>query len=206
MGGKLDTSPIDFVRRIVINMARRYPSHIDRDELVGAALLRWVEAKKRFDPSHGIPFEAYVTRRICGSVLDWLRRNDTVPRRARRRAIQNGETLLQLVVSNEHEVEHATDQHENVEAVMEREEESKLELERLHQGLCRLSERERQVLSLRFVNERTLEQIAREIGISNGRAAQIVWGAIYRLRAIMTGQQLPPKSVYRKKRRTRGLL
>ncbi len=84
-------------------------------------------------------------------------------------------------------------------ALIEQEEESKLQLERLHLALGQLSERERQVLSLRFVDGFKFEQIARELDSSNSRAAQIAWGAIHRLRAVMAGQKLPPKSIYKKR-------
>ncbi len=206
MGTKSATAPIEFVRRIVLNVTRRYPAHIDRDELIGEGLLRLVEARKRFDDTRGTQFDDYVTHRIRGAVLDWVRRNDPVPRQERRRAIQNGEILLPFVVSNEGEVDRAADTRENAAALIEQEEESKLQLERLHLALGQLSERERQVLSLRFVDGFKFEQIARELDSSNSRAAQIAWGAIHRLRAVMTGQELPPKSIYKKKRRKMGTL
>ena len=42
------------------------------------------EALPRFDAAHGVPFEAYATRRIRGAMLDELRRNDWVSRDDRR--------------------------------------------------------------------------------------------------------------------------
>src|ERR1700748_2684762 len=68
------------VRQIAASVARRLPSHVDRDELVGLGTLGWAEARQRFAPSRGAPFAGFAAARIRGAILDGLRRADTLSR------------------------------------------------------------------------------------------------------------------------------
>jgi RNA polymerase sigma factor for flagellar operon FliA len=62
------------------------PNHVDVDDLVQQGFLGLIDAMKRFDPSRGIRFETFSSQRITGSMRDWLRSLDHVPRLMRRRA------------------------------------------------------------------------------------------------------------------------
>ena len=64
---------LDLVPGIVAAMTTHFPRHVERAELVRAGSLGVVEAAWRFDPSRGVPFERFVTRRVRGAVLDALR-------------------------------------------------------------------------------------------------------------------------------------
>ncbi len=76
----------EVARRIARRMARRLPRHVRRDELESAALLGLTEAAARFDPLRGTPFVAFAIPRIRGAILDQLRQDDLLSRRARSRA------------------------------------------------------------------------------------------------------------------------
>jgi RNA polymerase sigma factor FliA len=71
------------VDRIVRGMARRIPSHVNRDDLHAAARLGLAEALSRPDPSDDPAFEAYALRRARGAVLDELRGLDLLTRTER---------------------------------------------------------------------------------------------------------------------------
>ena len=74
---------LDLVPGIVAAMTTHFPRHVERAELVRAGSLGVVEAAWRFDPSRGVPFERFVTRRVRGAVLDALRADDWAPRSVR---------------------------------------------------------------------------------------------------------------------------
>lgn len=74
---------LDLVNHVVFQVAVRLPNHVDRDELARAGALGLVEAARRFDPSRGVPFGSFATRRIRGAIIDALRASDWAPRSVR---------------------------------------------------------------------------------------------------------------------------
>jgi RNA polymerase sigma factor for flagellar operon FliA len=76
------------VHTLVARMARRYPSHVDTDELIEAGTLGLIDAVDRFDETRGVPFRGYAEIRIRGAIVDALRAADWVPRGVRRDGAQ----------------------------------------------------------------------------------------------------------------------
>lgn len=74
---------LPLVEHVVMRISAGFPRHVDRGELVSAGILGLVEAASRFDESRGIPFSSFASARIRGSVLDFVRSNDSVPRSVR---------------------------------------------------------------------------------------------------------------------------
>lgn len=74
------------VKRIAYHLLGRLPDFIDADDLLQAGMLGLIEAARRFDPSHGAPFNAFAEQRIRGAMLDEVRKNDWVPRSVNRKA------------------------------------------------------------------------------------------------------------------------
>ena len=74
------------VRPIAERMRSMLPGHIEVDDLVQQGYLGLEDAMDRFDPGQGVKFETFSSRRIGGSMQDWLRSLDHVPRLMRRRA------------------------------------------------------------------------------------------------------------------------
>lgn len=70
---------------LAIGIARcmRIPSAslADRDDIASAAMIGLISAVDRFDPNRGVPFEAYASLRIRGSVVDEIRHVDERGRR-----------------------------------------------------------------------------------------------------------------------------
>lgn len=76
---------LPLVHQIVNQLARRFPSHVDRDELFNAGVFGLVDASRRYDPATGVPFGRFAAIRIRGAVLDSTRSRDWSTRGVRRR-------------------------------------------------------------------------------------------------------------------------
>ena len=87
---------IPLVEHIVKRLSARFPASYDRDDLVQTGILGLIEASTRFDPSMGIAFSTFAGRRIEGSIIDQLRRDDWAPRsvRAGERQLEQAESEL----------------------------------------------------------------------------------------------------------------
>jgi RNA polymerase sigma factor FliA len=57
----------------VSELARRLPSHVNRDDLSSAAMLGLAQAARSWDPDRGASFERHAATRIRGALLDELR-------------------------------------------------------------------------------------------------------------------------------------
>ncbi|MHC4265224.1 MAG: FliA/WhiG family RNA polymerase sigma factor [Planctomycetota bacterium] len=83
---------IEQYRRLVRYTAERLytklPDKVELDDLVSAGTFGLMDALEAFDPSRGVKFETYCSPRIRGSILDYLRSMDWVPRLVRARAHQ----------------------------------------------------------------------------------------------------------------------
>lgn len=75
----------DLVELIVHQVARAVGAAADIDDLMGAGREGLFDAARKFDPSRGIPFRAYASLRVRGAVIDGVRRQSHVPRRAHER-------------------------------------------------------------------------------------------------------------------------
>lgn len=93
---RLISEHVEVARRISMRVARRCPDWIQREDLMGAALLGLTEAANRYDASRNEPFLAFAEKRIRGAVLDELRRGDIMPRRARAMARKIGAIIRDL--------------------------------------------------------------------------------------------------------------
>jgi RNA polymerase sigma factor FliA len=84
------------VEHIVKRLMSRFPVGHDRDDLIQCGILGLIDASTRYDPSHGVAFSTFAGRRIEGSIIDQLRRNDWAPRsvRAAERQLEQVEAEL----------------------------------------------------------------------------------------------------------------
>ncbi len=203
---------LPLVRRVAKKIARRLPSVVDLDDLVGAGTIGLMDAAQRFDAGRAETFPAYAEIRIRGAILDHLRAMDWLPRsvRARNRRLDEADRKLK------HTLGHAPDSSElagylgvsarsvggvagvvSVEDLREDGFDSfdgetptpnqALELrerkQRLTAAIARLPLRTRQLLSLYYVEELTLKQIGMIFQITESRACQLHGQAIIKLRA-----------------------
>lgn len=59
------------------------PSNVDQNDLVSEGVIGLIDAIEKFDPERGVQFQTYAVRRIQGTIIDWLRSADWVPRSVR---------------------------------------------------------------------------------------------------------------------------
>ncbi len=75
---------VGLVKVLAARVARRVPAQVEINELIGVGMIGLVAAAGRYEPSLGVPFEAFARRRIHGAMLDALRGLDWAPRAVRK--------------------------------------------------------------------------------------------------------------------------
>ena len=216
---------VDLVKAMPSRLRRRLPSQVEVSELVSVGVLGLIDAATRYQPTLGVPFDAFARRRIHGAMLDALRSLDWVPRSVRKLQRQSEEvtTRLRQSLGREPEAEeiaaglgltiddytHLLDEIRTIEVAVARPAQmdgeptslidlvmdsgtgQHVQLERaelrqlLAKALRQLPERERQVLSLSYVQEMTLAEIGKVFGVGESRVSQIRTQAILRLRSLL---------------------
>src|SRR5262249_17515410 len=77
---------LELVRKVAKKIARRLPSVVDVDDLVGAGTIGLIDAANKCDAARCDNFGAYAEIRIRGAILDHLRAMDWLPRAERQKA------------------------------------------------------------------------------------------------------------------------
>jgi len=85
---KLIVHYISLVQKIAKKAACSLPSYIDQDDLSSYGIFGLLEAIDRYNPDFGIPFTSFAVKRIKGSIIDGLRKEDRLPATLRKRARQ----------------------------------------------------------------------------------------------------------------------
>lgn len=216
---------VDLVKAMASRLRRRLPSQVEVSELVSVGVLGLIDAATRYQPTLGVPFDAFARRRIQGAMLDALRSLDWVPRSVRKLQRQSEEVTARLRQSLGREPEGeeiaagmnlSIDEYTQlldeirtidvavarsaqldgeptslIDLVMDSGTGQHVQLERaelrqlLAKALRQLPERERQVLSLSYVQEMTLAEIGKVFGVGESRVSQIRTQAILRLRSLL---------------------
>ncbi|QEL54227.1 RNA polymerase sigma factor FliA [Chromobacterium paludis] len=84
------------VRKLASLMIARLPASVDLGDLIQVGMIGLIEASRQFDPAQGVLFETFASQRIRGAMLDELRREDWLPRQARRNSRQIEEAIARL--------------------------------------------------------------------------------------------------------------
>lgn len=79
-----------FVKQIAARYYRKVYKSVEFDELVSVGCVAFVEALRRWDQSKGATLEAFVTYRVKGAILDYLRSLDMVTRSERKQIKKTG--------------------------------------------------------------------------------------------------------------------
>jgi len=83
----LITANLDLPRILARQVGRDMGRHVALDDLEAAGREGLVRAAKKFDESRGVPFRRFANHRVRGAMIDALRRESTLPRRARERLV-----------------------------------------------------------------------------------------------------------------------
>jgi RNA polymerase sigma factor for flagellar operon FliA len=180
---------LGLVTQVVARFMRRLPANVDRGDLVAAGMYGLVTSLERNGGDAGEAFEGYAKMRIRGAILDELRAQDWLSRRARWAANEPvggyvGPTAL-VGLDDVGECERAEcladgqslDAQALLEAIGTRQE--------LQAAVMQLPERERMIVSLHYFEGVRLKDIGRMLGVSDPRISQLHARAIGRLRSVL---------------------
>lgn len=77
---------VSLVKKIAKKMAYALPAHIDSEDLYSYGIFGLLEAIDRYNPELGIPFTGFAVKRIKGSIIDEMRKEDWIPVSVRKKA------------------------------------------------------------------------------------------------------------------------
>jgi RNA polymerase sigma factor for flagellar operon FliA len=205
---------LEDVRHIVGRIAVRLPGEVDRQNLESAGVLGLVEAAAQYDPGRGVEFGAFARLRIQGAILDEMRRNCPLPQRMLKRVALVRQAYLRLdpPVTAAAVAEATGLSQDEVEecrqaAALIRQEPWTQDIERaliddkssdspatlaLHEdraavadAIEQLAERERVVLTLYYLEDLRLREIADVLKLSESRVSRLLTRAESQLRELM---------------------
>ncbi|MDO5377582.1 MAG: sigma-70 family RNA polymerase sigma factor [Clostridia bacterium] len=147
------------------HLARRLRlSFVAEDELVQAGYVGMMRAAERFDARKDVRFSTYAVPWALGEMKSALRRaTDGGTRVLSIEAGEEGASLSDILSGGEIDVEALS----------------------LRHALMRLSERERELIELRFFRDRTQQEAARELGKSQTQISRMERRTLDRLRELL---------------------
>ncbi|HEU4535453.1 MAG TPA: sigma-70 family RNA polymerase sigma factor [Polyangiaceae bacterium] len=176
---------LPLVHQTVRRFLRKLPPNVSRDDLVSAGAFGLMDALRKNGGGEGAAFEWYARLRIRGAIVDALRQQDWLSRRARW-AVASGEGAgATAVVSFEDMAageqatalvdERADDPAERAEANDTR--------ARLERAVAALPDRERLIVSMHYFEGKLFKDIGALLGVSEPRISQLHARAMGKLRA-----------------------
>jgi len=84
---ELATHYLPLVNYIVGKISMGLPAHVEVNDLESIGVLGMLKALERFDPKKDVKFETYASYRIKGAIFDYLRKQDSLSRPLRKKAI-----------------------------------------------------------------------------------------------------------------------
>ena len=174
---------LPLVHQVVARFMGKLPPNVLRDDLVAAGTYGLIDALRKNGEDRGPTFEWYARIRIRGAILDELRSQDWLTRRARSRVATSNcsgghgsatiplEELPGVAVATEPSpFELASDHLRNV---------------ALKDAVASLPERERRIITRHYSEDVQLKTIAQELGVSEPRVSQLHARAVGMLREKM---------------------
>ena len=183
------------VRQIVGGFQRKLPRNVLRDDLIAAGMSGLWDAIRRQDGQCDDSFEWYVRVRIRGAILDELRAQDWLPRRARAAAAEAQESgnssmappsVVRLEDVSEWEQGRALGSSEG--SSSESAVHQKFVGEALARAVEQLPERERHIVSMHYFKGIKFKDLGVQLGVSEPRISQLHSRAMKRLRALISKQ------------------
>jgi len=178
------------VRQIAGGFQRKLPRNVLRDDLVAAGMSGlWDAVRRQGGDSRG-NFDWYVRVRIRGAILDELRAQDWLPRRARAAASEaakesrHATTPVVVRFDEVSETEQArclARDDTNAEAAVE----ASYVRRQLQNAMDQLPERERRIVSLHYFRGMKFKDLGEMLGVSEPRISQLHSRAMSRLKVIL---------------------
>jgi len=169
------------VHSVVRMMLPRLPPNVLRDDLVAAGTFGLLDALRRHNGAARSPaFGWYVRVRIRGAIVDELRAQDWLSRRARGRCIAEERTSRMVVGIDDLPAEHRVfaDPAPTPETLASLKSEARV----MAAAVARLPVRERNIINAHYFDGVQFRTIARDLGVSEPRVSQLHSRAVARLR------------------------
>jgi RNA polymerase sigma factor for flagellar operon FliA len=178
------------VHKIVGGFQRRLPRNVLREDLIAAGMAGLWDAIRRHGEKHDEGFEWYVRVRVRGAILDELRAQDWLSRRARRAAAATGDSMPPRVVR----LDDVGEWEQNRCLATSPDAENGLSEQFLRDHLAKavetLPERERLIVSEHYFNHVKFKSLGERLGVSEPRISQLHSRAMQRLRLAVSEQNL----------------
>ncbi len=180
---------LPLVRKIAGGFQRRLPRHVLREDLIAAGMAGLWDAIRKHGNSAEDGFEWYVRVRIRGAILDELRAQDWLPRRARAAAEAHAGTDAYVPPPSVVRIDDVSEWEQNRCLCDASSSESavaaKFTQETLVKAVELLPERERHIVSSHYFRGVKFKDLGAELGVSEPRISQLHSRAIARLKELM---------------------
>ncbi len=205
---------LPLVKKIALHLLSRLPDTIELDDLIQTGLISLLEAHEKFDASINDNFEVYARIKIRGAMIDLSRQSDWVPRQLPKqmrdirqqrsvleqkfhRSVSDAEVITALGIEAQEYYETlrksdalTTNSLETIEesealAIDDRGQfEQDNLLSAVAKALDKLSEKQRLVVALYYIEELNMKEIAAVLEVSESRVCQIHREAIQHLKLL----------------------
>jgi RNA polymerase sigma factor for flagellar operon FliA len=189
---------IPLVRRVVAGFMRRLPANVLREDLIGAGITGLVDSLRKNGGDHGPTFEAYARIRVRGAILDELRSQDWLPRRARWAVMGKHEPSASTAapgpvgvvglddLSSAERAQHMVDDSvDDAPRLLEQHEHRA----RIAQVVDQLPPRERTIVRMHYFEDARFREISEALGVSEPRVSQLHTRAMARLRELLANEE-----------------
>lgn len=75
-------------KSVAVKMNSTFHKYASIEEMVNQGVIAIIDSLERFDPEQGVKFSTYAFTKVRGAVIDYVRKQDWLPRRVRRMGIQ----------------------------------------------------------------------------------------------------------------------
>lgn len=182
----------ELVRQIVGGFQRKLPRNVLRDDLMAAGMTGLWDAVRKHGHEASPNFDWYVRVRIRGAILDELRAQDWLPRRARAQAAEASKgssfgdgapVVLRFDEVSESEQARclSADDGSNAEHALE----VNATRARLFEAMQQLPERERHIVAMHYFRGLKFKDLGEMLGVSEPRVSQLHSRAMGRLRSLL---------------------
>lgn len=93
---KILTEYMDIVVFNARRMSSVYKNKEDIEDIINQGVLALIECIERYDWTRGVQFDSYASIRVRGSIIDYMRKQDWVPREIRKKAREIGNACEEL--------------------------------------------------------------------------------------------------------------
>ena len=176
------------VQKIAGGFQRRLPRHVLREDLVAAGMAGLWDAIRKHGDGANEGFEWYVRVRIRGAILDELRSQDWLSRRARAAAEASGQSIPPHIVHFDDMREPEQARCLATPAYGDNEITQRDQRAALARAVEKLPERERLIVSEHYFGDVKFKSLSERLGVSEPRISQLHSRAMKRLREIVAAE------------------